>query len=176
MSRDSQRTAVYRWGHAVAEKYPDLKTPMSLDDCEALVRRVWSDYRLGETPPVVTDGRGRRHAWGDRHRIKLPIWARTTHVVLHEITHSLLPDMNSHGPAFARLFLELLVRYGDAGAKDVRALGVHQRPRRVRFAPAESVPKPRSREWKAWREELTRLETATLELRRAEPRRVSVES
>jgi len=85
---------------------------MPLAACELLVVRVWADYHPGRTPPRVTPGHLARNATGSRHRINLPRWARQVPVVLHELTHSLLPDAAIvHGPEFVRLYIELLVRY-----------------------------------------------------------------
>lgn len=65
--------------------------------------------RRGWQPPEVSDGRGRRHACGSREVIKLPRWARTAPVVLHECAHGLADDM--HGPNFLRAYLELIEHF-----------------------------------------------------------------
>ncbi|MCB9942391.1 MAG: hypothetical protein H6851_02030 [Geminicoccaceae bacterium] len=111
--RDFQRSRVYGWerGHVL----PLACDPLSLDGCRELVHRVYADREANRrhcrdwTPPEVTDGRGRRHACGSRTVIKLPRWARTPAVVLHECAHGLSHD--GHGPGFVRTYVELLVDF-----------------------------------------------------------------
>jgi hypothetical protein len=67
----------------------------------------------------VTDGRGRRHACGSREAIKLPRWARTRAVVLHECAHGLARDM--HGPEFVAVYVGLLERFAGLDATALRA-------------------------------------------------------
>jgi hypothetical protein len=67
----------------------------------------------------VTDGRGRRHACGSREAIKLPRWARTRAVVLHECAHGLARDM--HGPEFVAVYVGLLERFAGLDAAALRA-------------------------------------------------------
>ncbi|WP_159709790.1 TfoX/Sxy family DNA transformation protein [Geminicoccus flavidas] len=85
---------------------------MPLEECRTLVAAVFA-RRLGPdaVPPRVEDGRGRRHAAGSREVIKLPRWARTRPVVLHECAHGLATD--GHGPDFVRAYVELLVEFAD---------------------------------------------------------------
>lgn len=106
--RDHQRAKVYRWEGAWV--MPRDERPLSLDACRRLVAEVFH-RRLGPTaaPPVVHDGRGRRHAAGSRDVIKLPRWARTRPVVLHECAHGLATD--GHGPDYVRQYVELLVDF-----------------------------------------------------------------
>ena len=63
----------------------------------------------GWAPPKVEDGRGRRHAAGSRAAIKLPRWARTRAVVLHECAHGMAYDQ--HGPGFVAAYVVLLERF-----------------------------------------------------------------
>jgi hypothetical protein len=90
---------------------------LSLAACQALVEVAyrWREgplsLRRGGAPPQVADGRGRRHACGSRQVIKLPKWARTRPVVLHECAHGLAPD--KHGPEFVRVYVDFLVRFMD---------------------------------------------------------------
>lgn len=110
---DSQRARVYRWEQA--NVFPGRDARLSLDACRALVEAVyrWAERdRVGATgwaPPRVTDGRGRRHACGSREVIKLPRWARTAPIVLHECAHGLAPD--GHGPRFVAAYVALLERF-----------------------------------------------------------------
>jgi hypothetical protein len=111
--RDFQRSRVYRWEQE--HVFPHDREPLSIDACAALVEaayRWWHgplSLRPGWAPPNVTDGRGRRHACGSREVIKLPRWARTRPVVLHECAHGLAPDR--HGPEFVKVYVSLLVRF-----------------------------------------------------------------
>jgi hypothetical protein len=136
--RDNQRTAVYRWEQALPG-WPGER--MDLTGCAILVHQVWQDYVGYSQPPVVKDGRRRRKASGCRYWIKLPVWTRHDMIVLHEIAHALVHfrDPNprqqaAHGPVFARLYLDLLGRYTELPIGATRSAGVHQKPRRVRYA------------------------------------------
>jgi hypothetical protein len=121
--RDYQRTRVYRW--EAEHVFPLAGRRLDLAFCRALVLEV---YRFAEAdrvhlpgwrPPVVTDGRGRRHACGSREVIKLPRWARTVAVVLHECAHGLAPDR--HGPLFVGVYVELLVRFAGLSRRHLLA-------------------------------------------------------
>lgn len=70
-------------------------------------------------PPQVTDGRGRRHACGSRTVIKLPRWARTPAIVLHECAHGMADDQ--HGPNFVAVYVALLERFAGFDAAQLRA-------------------------------------------------------
>lgn len=111
--RDQQRARLYRW--EAAHVLPLDRELLPLAACEALVERVfrWAEgaaaERPGWRPPRVEDGRGRRHACGSREAIKLPRWARSRPVVLHECAHGLSDDR--HGPRFVARYVELLVTF-----------------------------------------------------------------
>lgn len=104
--RDFQRSRLYRWESA--NVLPRDRRTLSLDACRDLAREVFA-ARLAEPPPRIEDGRGRRHAAGSRQVIKLPRWARTRPIVLHECAHGLSTD--AHGPDFVRVYLELLAAF-----------------------------------------------------------------
>ena len=120
--RDFQRAGVYRW--EAEHVFPHAGERLSLERCRALVEAT---YRWREEPgtdpvwmpPVVTDGRGRRHACGSRATIKLPRWARTRAVVLHECAHGMADDQ--HGPGFVAVYVELLARFAGLDATRLRA-------------------------------------------------------
>lgn len=144
--RDTQRQAVYNWEITVREKWADRNPLLSLDECQALVNKIWHDYWPNSTPPDVLDGRGRRRGYGSRWEIKLPRFARHTIYVLHETAHALLWDIRPwHGKEFARLFLELIGHYTTIPVGEAKTIAIHQRPRRVRFAQAAGVPKRQTR-------------------------------
>lgn len=120
---DSQRAKVYRWERA--EIFPGRDAPLSLEACRALVEAAyrWAEAggasAPGWAPPRVTDGRGRRHASGSRTAIKLPRWARTMPIVLHECAHGLAPD--GHGPCFVAVYVALLERFLGLDGSALRA-------------------------------------------------------
>ena len=145
-SRDSQRSAIYAWESMICKAWPRCNEKLTLEECVELIRQVWEDYRPGQTPPIVGDGRGRRRACGNRGQIKLPTWARTKIMVLHEVAHSLQQTRPWHGPEFARLALELWSEYAFLPLAPAKRLGVHQKPRRVHFAATAACPKPKKQE------------------------------
>jgi hypothetical protein len=110
---DRQRARLYRWEQAVV--FPGRDQLLDLAACRSLVEAVyrWAEAdRAGSpgwAPPRVTDGRGRRHACGSREVVKLPRWARTAPIVLHECAHGLAPDQ--HGPRFVAAYVALLERF-----------------------------------------------------------------
>ena len=137
--RDQQRSAVYTWEQGLASRMPRLRRRLSLAQCEAYVARVWHDLRPGVAPPAVKDGRGRRSGLGTPTEIKLPKFARRPYYVLHEVAHAVNPGGEGHGPAFARVLLDLLVRYEGVERLPAMLAAVHQRPRRVRFAAVDPL-------------------------------------
>lgn len=165
--RDSQRGAVYAWERKVAQEYPSLRVALTLPGCADLVRRVWHDYRPGKPMPDIRDGRGRRNAAGSPRAIWLPVWARQPYIVLHEVAHSLAPESPWHGRVFARLLVDLLVRYGDVPRDVVLRAGRTQKPRRVWFAKVAACPRPASRNLRAWHAEHERLRRIEREARLA---------
>lgn len=142
--RDFQRSRLYRW--EAAHIFPHDREILELGACAELVDRAyrWAEAaaadRPGWRPPVVGDGRGRRHACGSRSEIKLPRWARTRPVVLHECAHGLTDDR--HGPRFVVRYVELLVTFLDLDRDRLLAsLAEH----RVQVAIADGLPRPRRR-------------------------------
>lgn len=120
--RDVQRARVYRW--EAEQVFPHAGDRLGLPACRELVEAVfrWAEAPGDDPdwrPPLVTDGRGRRHACGSREVIKLPRWARTRAIVLHECAHGLARDM--HGPEFVAAYLELLERFAGLDAAALRA-------------------------------------------------------
>jgi hypothetical protein len=111
--RDFQRRRVYDWEAAVLAPVAGRK--LSLPACERLIEEVfrWHERPAAADgswrPPTLGDGRGRRHACGSREVIKLPRWARTRVIVLHECAHGMSRD--GHGPAFVRAYVSLLCQF-----------------------------------------------------------------
>jgi hypothetical protein len=87
----------------------------------------------GTAPPAVRDGRGRRRGYGSRRVVKLPRPCRSPGFVLHEVAHAAAPRAG-HGPDFARVLLDLLVRHEGVDRFEASLLAAVQRPRRVRLA------------------------------------------
>jgi hypothetical protein len=142
--RDSQRSRVYRW--EAEHVLPHDGEILPLAACARLVEAAfrWAEADLVQAadwrPPEVTDGRGRRHACGSRAVIKLPRWARTRPVVLHECAHGLADD--KHGPRFVARYVDLLQQFLDL---DRALLHASLSRHRVRIAIAEEL-RPKRRE------------------------------
>jgi hypothetical protein len=162
-ARDNQRSAVYRWEWGLVTHFglpPHGSAVYTLDECKELVNSLWDAYGRGY-PPHVSDGRGCRAAYGSEWEIKLPRAMRIPTVVLHETAHGLMgctgpwdfgPNVDegyeipaAHGPEFAGLLFELFTHYLKLPRGEVRSRGVHQKPRRVRFAKREEILQPRGR-------------------------------
>ncbi len=122
LERDNQRKRLYdwerayfpdEWTHSVLVSRGKANPKLGLDECTELVKQVFTDY--GYQVPRVTDGRRCRSALWDNGTIKLPRWSRFEVVVLHECAHGIAqyinPSAASHGPLYARVFLDLLTRY-----------------------------------------------------------------
>ena len=172
MTRDSQRSAVYRWGWTLYRAYPALDEVLTKDEILALVRRIFREY--GKRAPTVIFANGDHRAWAKGNafwnRITLPVaheWARKRGIVLHEAAHCLTDD--KHGPRYARMFLDLMVRYAGVPAAKARSIGVHQKPRRVRFAKANEVRQRKSAAWIRWHDKLLGLQAAVQEHKKREP-------
>ena len=135
--RDFQRRRVYAWEAAVLA--PTRGGKLSLGACERLIEAVfrWHEQPCpGDRswrPPRLGDGRGRRHACGSREVIKLPRWARTRTIVLHECAHGMSDD--GHGPEFVRAYVALLCRFQ---GHDRAALEASLRAHKVAVAPPRS--------------------------------------
>lgn len=120
--RDFQRTRLYRWEAAAV--LPHRPQKLSLAECERLIAAAYLWHETPSpgavwAPPRLTDGRGRRHACGSRAVIKLPRWARTLPIVLHECAHGMADDQ--HGPAFVAVYVALLERFAGFDAAALRA-------------------------------------------------------
>ena len=154
--RDRQRKAVYDWELSIIGPMPTMLLgeigQLTIEQCQQIVDTVWADYGLTDPPIVKAARKGAMRATGMRAKIVLPGWTRTAFIVLHEVTHSLQeveeiwPDGKAdqawHGPTFATLALDLYSRYLGMDRDGAKKKGVHQKPRRVRFAPLALVPHP----------------------------------
>jgi putative metallohydrolase (TIGR04338 family) len=93
----------------------------------------------------VRDGRGRRVACGDRYYIKLPKWARSKWIALHEAAHSLTTrkfgdSVAAHGREYASVYLDL-VHFG-MGKEARDALVASFKQHRVKYRTARGKAKP----------------------------------
>jgi len=139
-----------------------VEVPASTKQCKAYMEKVvsyeWFTARWHiSTPswvqgnaPMVGDGRARRNACWDAscYEIKLPQWARTEAVILHEMAHWIVDralvtridgmgyvrqydsDHAAHGIEFAAVLLEL-VRL-QLGAEATKALKAGYKEKRVK--------------------------------------------
>lgn len=167
--RDQQKERVYRWERSQREWFcegdwttvwvQDIKTRrsriikeydtprMSYDECVNFVNMVYR--KLGRSaPPYIKTGRGAR---GGYHYLKLPVWARTKGVILHELAHNLSYRdgwCDAHGPWFMRYFIDLVARFlgqnKSALLKSAKAAGLKVAP-----ASQAKINRGRSRSGKA---------------------------
>ncbi len=184
MARDSQRSKVYAWELANIPGYQEadwrseivrryrtndgklhvfrrwrcrIDGEMRLDECAALIKRVWTAYKPGRDLPKVTPGYMARQATGCRERINLPCWSRQPVVVLHETAHSLQPivrwekeprpdgglvPLAWHGPEFVRLYIEILVRFYRPAHGMRSKLLRSARAARIKVGSLKACPKP----------------------------------
>lgn len=109
-----QTHAVYEFERALFDHlYGDNSKvigTMTLMECQRYIDMVWAHHKYGE-PPQVKELHG-DFANGNRNEIGLPIWACNPFIILHELAHSMNVDVvESHGPNFMRLLLDLRSRY-----------------------------------------------------------------
>lgn len=118
---DFQRSKVYLWERECELTFDDDEA-MTLAECVAFVREVWTAAGRQDPPPKVKDGRGRRRAASFGGAVALPRWARHAGVVLHELAHEMCPG-EKHGPVFVRVYIDLAVRHmgEDAGRLEAAA-------------------------------------------------------
>lgn len=146
--RDSQRSKLYAaerlaWGDDpyIGDPGHGQTVPLQAvqDWVDMITRsRFWKTYKVpifeghglhGYWPQIkrypkilVRDGRGRRNACGSQEGyIKLPLWARTYWVTLHEIAHVIQTERPAHGRQFARIYLDLVRRFiGPEAARELK--------------------------------------------------------
>lgn len=118
--RDSQRSKLYKAEKVLdslsarLETIPEVEAYMDKVLSSAPIQRRYAKHLRRQI--TVKDGRGVRTAKGCRYWVKLPRWARTQYIVLHEVAHSLTQrihgdDVAGHGWQYAAIYLDL-VRFG----------------------------------------------------------------
>lgn len=116
-ARDSQRKRLY-----VAERVLGkfAKPLQDVQDIERFLKKqlqrkaILRRYPDATRTVRVSDGRGRRNAcaYGD-WKIAIPLWARNTHIVIHEMAHIVThrqygSKVAGHGWEYANVFLDLV--------------------------------------------------------------------
>ncbi|MFN7570712.1 MAG: hypothetical protein ACK5TK_04525 [Betaproteobacteria bacterium] len=122
--RDSQRSRVYDWERTAVRQclrrsiYAPDPEFADLEAIEVWLAPIWRAERgrLGRArvpAPALA-----RKLWGQRratagwdHVLKLPRWARSPWVVLHELAHRLTPHDEAHGPRFVGVLIGLACRH-----------------------------------------------------------------
>lgn len=161
--RDTQRSKVYAAENVVYPKSPEGLTVAEVQEfVTKVVRSSWWADRYPTGLVAVNDGRGRRSACAiGRVEISIPRWARSRHVVLHELAHIAMTRLHGsrvadHGWEFCSAELALVRRFIGVAAHDAlrdsfRAHGVrYTAPRAVPVA-AKANPE-RDARLAAWRE------------------------
>ncbi len=138
--RDSQKGKLYKAEKILLpisqrlETVPEMEKYLKKVLDRAPIQRRYSRW-LGRKI-VVKDGRGCRHAYGNYNWIKMPRWARSQHIVLHEVAHALTlrkhgDAVADHGWQYAAIYLDL-VKFG-MGAEAHDALKASFKQHKVRF-------------------------------------------
>lgn len=117
--RETQRIKLYK-AETVLRKYAQ---PLpEITDIERYIKKVfqyahlkrrYGDHLLRDI--IVKDGRGCRNALAfGRFSIAIPLWARDTHIVLHEVAHIIAHrvygtyKIAGHGWEYAGVYLEVV--------------------------------------------------------------------
>jgi putative metallohydrolase (TIGR04338 family) len=148
-ARDNQKSRLYKAENVLNEFSERLETvPEMADYLTKVMNRAPIQARYGaylEMRTEVRDGRGCRRALGSRHWIKMPKWARTQFIVLHEYAHALTIRkfgslVADHGREYASVYLDL-VRFG-LGKEAHDALVASFKANRVRYRLPGGKAKP----------------------------------
>jgi putative metallohydrolase (TIGR04338 family) len=143
MARDSQRGKVYAAENAAFDK--SKSEDLSVAECQAFIDKCLNSKGLQSKYPKatrrykVTDGRGRRTACYAPliNQLRVPRWARSRWVLLHELAHALVFSFSDshapHGWEFCECYLYLVRVFLGRWAED--ALKAEFKARRVRYRP-----------------------------------------
>jgi putative metallohydrolase (TIGR04338 family) len=116
--RDNQRTKVYEAENTLS---PVSRVFITVDEMQVFINNVIGSARFKNRfklnkPIRVSDGRGRRRAccanFYYEYRLKMPKWARTDYILLHELAHAITEDKYAwHGPEFCANYLYLIQNF-----------------------------------------------------------------
>lgn len=129
MARDSQRSQLYAAEAKLKTGLdPGFRTTYAIGNFidEMIATRWWQERYPEVTYIKVKDGRGRRSACASRsgRYIKLPLWARNKHVILHEVAHVVTRgDVPAHGREYAKNYHDLLLKFAGPEAADLFLAG-----------------------------------------------------
>lgn len=135
-ARDTQRSKVYKAEDYFCHKNPNLYA--SVAECKAYTTEItgsayWQSQG-GKKRIAIGDGRGRSNACAQSKgihntidKIKLPKWARSRIVIIHEMSHILTDQTDfgtsAHGAVFCKHYLNLCFELLGA----VRAMALKQK-------------------------------------------------
>jgi putative metallohydrolase (TIGR04338 family) len=147
--RDYQKFRLYKAEHVLEDMSQRLETTQEMAAFltkvmnSAPIQRRYAPYLRSTL--TVSDGRGRRRACGGYGRIRMPKWARTTYIVLHETAHTLTirkygEGTSAHGREYAAIYLDL-VRFG-MGKEAHAALLASFKAHKVKYRAPKRRAKP----------------------------------
>lgn len=117
-ARDNQRKKVYQAENVLSLYSKRFETTKDMQSFVGNVTRspaFKEKFKLAKQV-IVTDGRGRRRACCASYlysfRLKMPKWARTDWILLHELSHAVTEDKYAwHGPEFCANYLYLVSKF-----------------------------------------------------------------
>lgn len=146
--RDTQRSLVYSWERRT-RGCAMHREDMSLEECEAMMERVWraerGRYGMGraKTPMLQRVHWGQQSALSHGGAVSLPRWARNPWVILHEIAHELTKG-DGHGSRFVGVLIGLAARHIGADPHELlvsaEEMGVKVKRGSVGATPAHTLP------------------------------------
>lgn len=111
--RDSQKGKVYRSEGVLRKFATSLPSVFDVEKfCDKVTSSCWTQKHFGpRNKVVVKDGRGTRNAFARSWMINIPLWARSSDIVLHELAHVFVQRKPPHGPLFAAAYLKLVKHF-----------------------------------------------------------------
>lgn len=145
--RDNRREKLYRAERKLCDTPLEGQRFESVDQMQKYIDNLIAQKWFKKTWPNVIDrvtihcGAGNRratcsHTSGFLRRpvIKMPIWARSELILLHELAHALTPNRcAAHGWEFAKAYLRLVKNR--LGSEAEKALKKSFREHKVKFSP-----------------------------------------
>ena len=114
--RDIQQKKVYNWEDTFV--HPKDKKIIPFGQIISIVNYVWQNEGLDNPPKVEQMPKQARNfrATGSRYRVRFSYKGEFTFIILHELSHSLINDIDGnaygHGPKFVGIYMYLLSKYG----------------------------------------------------------------